>query len=145
MFRWLVFHRWTRQHVIAAAGLIFGDEGLIKTGNRLGHDANRLRDSIRLVRTAVVDPDADELAGLRPAQVAWLRGCNEQLLSLATELRVGRTAMIGSVPLDPLLQWREQLILDTDTITRQIANQATVEAFETIAKRLTESDAWTRI
>jgi hypothetical protein len=143
--RWLVFHRWTRQHIIAAAGLVHGGEGLIRHGVALGHDERRLTDSIRLVRTAVVDPDSDELAGLRPAQVAWLRDCNDQLQRLASELRVGRTAMLGAIPLDPLLQWREQLISDTDTITRRIANQATVEAFELIAKRLTDDGAWTSI
>jgi hypothetical protein len=141
--RWLVFHRWTRQHIIAAAGLVHGADGLIRAGVALGHDERRLRDAIRLVRTAVVDPDANELAGLRPSQVAWLRECNDQLQRLASELRVGRTAILGSVPLDPLLQWREQLISDTDTITRRIANQETVEAFELIAKRLTEEAAWT--
>ncbi len=25
--RWLVFHRWTRQHIIAASGLVFGKAG----------------------------------------------------------------------------------------------------------------------
>ncbi len=140
--RWLVYHRWTRQHIIAVAGLVHGKDGLIQTGVAVGHDERRLTDSIRLIRTAVVDPDSPELAGLRPAQIAWLRRCNERLHELASDLRVGRTWMLGQVPLDPLLQWREQLISDTDTITRQIANQATVEAFETIAKRLTEDGAW---
>jgi hypothetical protein len=54
-------------------------------------------------------------------------------------------SMLGEVPLDPLLQWREQLISDTDTIRRQIANQATVDAFELLAKRLTDDGAWTSI
>ena len=33
---------------------------------------------------------------------------------MAAERRVGRAAMLGSVPLDPVLQWREQLITDSD-------------------------------
>lgn len=143
--RWLVFHRWTRQHIIAAAGLVHGDEGLIRNGVALGHDKQKLTAAIRLVRTAVVNPKSQELTGLRPAQVAWLHECNQQLQGLASELRVGRTSTLGVVPLDPLLQWREQLISDTDTIIRQIANQATVEAFAEIAKKLTEDDAWTGI
>ncbi len=143
--RWLVFHRWTRQHIIAAAGLVHGDDGIIKGGAAFGHDRDRLTASIRTVRTAVVDPDSDDLAGLRPAQIAWLRDCNSQLQRLASELSVGRMSMLGEVPLDPLLQWREQLISDTDTIRRQIANQATVDAFELLAKRLTDDGAWTSI
>lgn len=140
--RWLVFHRWTRQHIIAAGGLVYGKQGIIEAGVDLGHDRDVLADSIRFVRTAVVDPDAKELEGLRAAQVAWLRDCNRDLQEMASLRRVGRTSMLGAVPLDPVLQWREQLISDNDVLTRQIANQATVDAFVTIAKRLEDDRAW---
>ncbi len=140
--RWLVFHRWTRQHIIAASGLVYGDRGLLEIGVSRGHDRERLADSIRFIRTAVVDPNSVELAGLRPAQLAWLRECNQELQTLARQHKVGRTAMLGMVPLDPVLQWREQLISNNDVFTRKIANQQTVEAFEEIAKRLTEDTAW---
>jgi hypothetical protein len=142
VWRFLVFHRWTRQHIIAASGLVHGGNGLIRSGVDMGLDERRLTDSIRFVRTAVVDPNAAELSGLRPAQVAWLRDSHRELQRLAGEHRVGRTSMIGAVPLDPVLQWREQLISDTDTITRQVANRATVDAFEQIAKALTEDEYW---
>jgi hypothetical protein len=140
--RWLVFHRWTRQHIIAAASLVYGERGLLETGADRGHDRQRLADSIRFVRTAVVDPDSPALAGLRPTQVAWLRGCNSDLLALARRYKVGRTLMLGAVPLDPVLQWREQLISNNDVFSRQIANQQTVQAFEDIAKKLTDDGAW---
>jgi hypothetical protein len=140
--RWLVFHRWTRQHIIAASGLVYGDRGLLEIGASRGHDQDKLADSIRFIRTAVVDPNSPELAGLRPAQLAWLRECNQELQTLARQHKVGRTAMLGMVPLDPVLQWREQLISNNDVFTRKIANQQTVEAFEEIAKRLTEDTAW---
>jgi hypothetical protein len=94
------------------------------------------------VRTAVVDPDSPELAGLRAAQVAWLRDCHQDLQEMASARRVGRTSMLGAVPLDPVLQWREQLISDNDVLTRHIANQATVDSFNTIAKRLFDDAAW---
>jgi hypothetical protein len=142
MCRWLVFHRWTRQHIIAAAGLIYGTDGIVDSGGAVGHDSRRLAESVRTVRTAVVNPDSDDLAGLRPAQIAWLRKCNEQLQRLSSDLNVGRLMTLGDVPLDPLLQWREQLISDTDTIRHQIANQATVDAFELIAKKLTDAGVW---
>jgi hypothetical protein len=50
--------------------------------------------------------------------------------------------MVGVIPLDPVLQWREQLISDNDVYARQIANRETVDAFDSLAKRLTEDAAW---
>jgi hypothetical protein len=140
--RWLVFHRWTRQHIIAAAGLVYGDNGLLQAGVARGHDLQQLTDSIRFVRTAVVDPGSPDLAGLAPTQITWLQECNQELQTLARKHRVGRTAMLGMVPLDPVLQWREQLISNNDVFHRHIANEQTVQAFEEIAKRLTEDAAW---
>jgi len=140
--RWLVFHRWTRQHIIAAEGLVNGANGIIELGVQRGHDRQELSDSIRFVRTAVVDPNSEQLAGLRAEQVAWLRDTNQALQRLASDRRIGRITRIGSVPLDPVLQWREQLITDWDTTIRQIANRATVDAFELIAKRLDDDSAW---
>jgi hypothetical protein len=140
--RWLVFHRWTRQHVLAASGLVYGARGILDTGARHGHDYAALADNLRFVRTAVVDPDSPELEGLQPAQLAWLRECNRDLLELASNQRVGRTMLIGSVPLDPVLQWREQLISDNDVWARRIANRETVEAFDSLAKRIVDDAAW---
>jgi hypothetical protein len=141
-FRWLVFHRWTRQHIIAASGLVFGERGILDVGVSRGHDRRALENAIRFVRTAVVDPNSPELAGLRPTQVAWLRKTNQELQELASRNRVGRTATLGTVPFDPVLQWREQLISDNDVWARQIANRETVEAFDELAKRLTDDAAW---
>jgi len=141
-YRWLVYHRWTRQHIIAAANLVYGKRGIVEGGVERGHQRDRLSSAIRFVRTAVVDPDSAELAGLRAAQIAWLRDCNQDLQEMASARRVGRTLMLGAVPLDPVLQWREQLISDNDVLTRHIANQATVDAFSTIAKRLFDDASW---
>jgi hypothetical protein len=140
--RWLVFHRWTRQHIIAADGFVNGDKGIIELGVERGHDPAQLAGSLRYVRTAFVDPNSDELAGLRAEQVAWLRDINKALQQLAGKRRIGRTTLLGTVPLDPVLQWREQLITDADTTIRQIANRATVDAFEFIAKCLDDENAW---
>ncbi|GAB3818550.1 SCO2523 family variant P-loop protein [Micromonospora zhanjiangensis] len=140
--RWLVFHRWTRQHVLAASALVYGTRGILETGVRHGHDRDELADSLRFVRTAVVDPDSPELEGLRPGQLAWLRECNRDLLELASTNRVGRTMLIDSVPLDPVLQWREQLISDNDVYARRIANLETVEAFTRLAKLIVDDAAW---
>lgn len=140
--RWLIFHRWTRQHIVAAAGLVFGDHGLLKTGAALGHDAGGLRDSIRFVRTAVLDPDAPELAQIRPAQAAWLHECNRDLQELAIQHGLGRSNVLGQTPNDSVLQWREQLISDEDVSVSLIANQSTVAAFHGLAQRLSDEALW---
>jgi hypothetical protein len=141
-FRWLVFHRWTRQHIIAADGLVTGADGILDVGVRFGHDAETLRDRIRFVRTAVLEPDAAELMGLRDEQRAWLSACDSELRELAGRHGVGRTAMLGKVPLDPILQWREQLISDEDVLASKIANAETAAAFEELAKKIVDDSAW---
>ncbi|GAA4918043.1 CobQ/CobB/MinD/ParA family nucleotide binding protein [Stackebrandtia albiflava] len=140
--RWLVFHRWTRQHLLAADGLVNGERGLIKTGTSLGHDEQRLRDMIRFVRTAVVDPDSRSLAGLTAPQVAWLHECNDELHEMAGRLGAGRTGSIGRIPHDPVLQWREQILTNADTRTRKTANLATVRAFVDLTEKLTPEYSW---
>jgi len=143
--RWLVFHRWTRQQVTAAAGLVFGERGLLDIGEIHGRSRERFIEDIRFVRTALVDPNAPDLAGLQPPQLAWLRKANRELQQLAAEMDVGRLAMLGAVPLDPVLQWHEQLITDSDVWARHVANQATVEAFDSIAKSIINPEAWERL
>ncbi len=140
--RWLVFHRWTRQHVLAAASLVYNEEGILAAGEVHGHDPDELAASLRFVRTAVINPSADELGGLRPAQISFLRECDRDLVDLASRRNVGRTRLLGAVPLDPLLQWREQLISDNDVYDRKIANEATVLAFDKLADDLIGESAW---
>jgi hypothetical protein len=143
--RWLVFHRWTRQHIVAAAGLVYGERGLLDIGEQHGQARDQFLENIRFIRTALVDPNTPDLAGLRPPQLAWLREANRELQRLAADSYVGRSAMLGSVPLDPVLQWREQLITDSDVWARHVANQATIEAFESIAKSMVDPEAWERL
>jgi hypothetical protein len=140
--RWLVFHRWTRQHIIAASGLVYGEQGLLAAGAKYGLDREELEDSIRFIRTAVLDPGSQQLVGLRPAQAAWLQDCNADLQNLAARRRVGRSVMLGSIPLDPVLQWREQIITESDVGNTRIANPETGEAFEVLAKDLTDESSW---
>lgn len=140
--RWLVFHRWTRQHILAAHGLVYGERGLLDIGAAYGRDRDQFIDHIRFVRTAIVDPNAPDLSGLRQEQLAWLREANRGLQQLAAELGVGRSTMLGAVPLDPVLQWREQLITDSDVWATRVANEATTEAFDSIAKKITDDSAW---
>ncbi|MET9252605.1 SCO2523 family variant P-loop protein [Streptomyces sp. NPDC048182] len=143
-FRWLVFHRWTRQHVIAAAGLVNEEHGIIAGGVANGHDEDALRAAIRFVRAAVPDPESPLWALGSPAQAAWMQACDEALRKLAAEHRIGDSRVLGTVPLEPILQWREQLITEEDVLATQIANKETLEALEEIARRVTEDAHWGR-
>ncbi|OAA26867.1 ATPase involved in chromosome partitioning [Frankia sp. EI5c] len=140
--RWLVFHRWTRQHIVAAAGLVYGPQGILDTGTGCGHKRQRLEENIRFVRTAVLEPDSSQLAGLRPEQSVWLQAYNTDLQKLAGKLRLGSSLMLGATPLDPVLQWREQIIVEDDISTTRIANKETGHAFEELARRLTDDALW---
>jgi hypothetical protein len=57
-------------------------------------------------------------------------------------LGLGRTATLGTVPLDPVLQWSEQLITDEDVLMPSIANPETVGAFTDLADALTDDSKW---
>jgi hypothetical protein len=137
--RWLVYHRWTQQHIKAAAGLVHGEHGILETGIGLGHDRERLLGSLRFVRTAMVSPAAQ---GLTAEQAAWVKGWNSDLQSLARERGAGALYLLGSVPLDPVLQWREQLITNHDLTVSRIANRPTADAFAELAELLIDDDVW---
>ncbi|SPE63749.1 Septum formation inhibitor-activating ATPase [Streptomyces netropsis] len=140
--RWLVFHRWTRQHIIAAHGLVFGERGVVAGGVTRGHEADRLRSAIRFVRAAVPDPESALFAHVPPPQAAWLRRCDQDLKELAARLDIGVTKVLGSVPLEPVLQWREQLITDEDVLTSRVANVRTRDALKRLAEALSGEKAW---
>ncbi|MET8152145.1 SCO2523 family variant P-loop protein [Actinoplanes sp. NPDC049668] len=140
--RWLVFHRWTRQHIVAASGLVHGKHGILETATDLGHDPVTVRDNIRFVRTAVLDVASPGQAGLRPEQLAWLDVCNKRLQELASRRQVGRTNVLAEIPLDPVLQWQEQLLSNDDVWLHRTANQRTVDAFDDLAKKIVDDSAW---
>lgn len=140
--RWLVFHKWTRQHVIAANSLVYGEHGLLESGKITGHSEEEMRSMIRFVRTAVIDPHGADVAGLRSSQQTWLAEVDKDLEKTAAKLELGRALRIGTIPLDPVLQWREQLILNRDVHVTEIANQGTVDAFEELAKIVTNQRLW---
>ena len=140
--RWLVFHRWTRQHIIAANGLVFGERGILDAGKARGFDSQLLWDSIRFIRTAVVNIEASQFTTGSPSQEAWSRAYNQDLRELASRNGLGLSTLLGEVPLEPLLLWREQIISDADVAVSKIANRATVEAFDAIARRLSDDSSW---
>ncbi|QUW91210.1 SCO2523 family variant P-loop protein [Streptomyces sp. V17-9] len=140
--RWLVFHRWTRQHVAAAAELAFGPRGIVRAGADRGHDPNELRAAIRFVRAAVPDLDSPPWSDVGPAQYAWMRQCDRALETLASDRGVGKTRVLASIPLEPVLQWQERLITVEDVHVRHIAHEATLDALTGLAQRLTDDTLW---
>jgi hypothetical protein len=67
---------------------------------------------------------------------------DERLRRLAAELGVGDSVLLGTVPLEPILQWREQLITEEEVGATQIANKDTLDALEEIARRLVDDVHW---
>ncbi|WP_227998066.1 SCO2523 family variant P-loop protein [Nocardia australiensis] len=140
--RWLIFHRWTRQHILAASGLVHGPHGLLHTGKECGHDEAALLESIRYVRTAVPAPGEQGIAE-RPAQATWLLEQDTALKRLASANQLGASTVLGKTPIEPVLQWREQVILDSD-VNAHIANEATATAYVELARRLVDAATWER-
>ena len=129
----------------AAGGLVHGPHGILDTGSRLGHDRQDLHNAIRSVRTAVQDLAAPDQEGLRPEQLAWLAVCDNRLRELAAQSGMGLAKVLGTIPLDPVLQWQEQLVSNDDVWLHRTANQRTVTAFEELAKKVVDEDAWLRL
>ncbi|MFI1915723.1 SCO2523 family variant P-loop protein [Nocardia sp. NPDC020380] len=140
--RWLIFHRWTRQHIVAGHSLVYDEHGVLGTGVEWGHDREQLRNSIRYVRTAV--PELNDAMGLRPAQAAWLQRQHDTLNRAAIRNEMGSTVVLGRTPVEPVLQCREQVILDID-VSARIANPETVDAFRHLATRLMNRAVWERL
>ncbi|MGW0964928.1 SCO2523 family variant P-loop protein [Streptomyces sp. NPDC002516] len=140
--RWLVFHRWTHQHVRAAAELTFGAHGILEAGEAMGHRREDLHGSIRFVRAAVPDLDAPPWTQVSPAQYKWLRLCDRRLEHIADERGVGRSRVLASIPLEPVLQWQERLITDADVFGRGIADNATRLSLSELARRLDDDSHW---
>lgn len=141
--RWLVFHRWTQQHIVAAHSLVYDPRGLLEIGRNAGHDEDSLLDSIRFVRTAVPDLNS-RLATDSAAQATWLRACDEELKKLANRSKLGRSRTLGQTPMEPVLQWREQVISEAD-VKANIANEATVKTFRELADKLTDNAWWEKL
>ncbi|WP_367323174.1 SCO2523 family variant P-loop protein [Streptomyces sp. HUAS ZL42] len=140
--RWLIYHRWTRQHVMAAAELVSGKQGIVSAGEEMGHDRDALIGAIRFVRAAVPALESPLWSQLPPAQSAWMRQYNERLESIAADLGIGRSRVLGSVPLEPVLQLREQLITDHDVLDSRIANIETWQAMGDLADKLGDDKYW---
>lgn len=140
--RWLVFHRWTRQNILAASGLVYGPNGLVRTGQEFGHAPEELLESVRCVRTAV-PAEAGWGTADRPAYAAWLTEQHAALRRLASANGLGAGMLLGQTPIEPVLHWREQVITDIE-VNAKIAEPATVAAYVELARRLLDAESWER-
>ncbi|MES9522013.1 SCO2523 family variant P-loop protein [Streptomyces capoamus] len=140
--RWLVFHRWTRQHVMAAAELAYGNAGLVRAGAAMGHRPEVLSGSIRFVRAAAPDLESPPWSQVSPAQYVWLRQCERVLEELAAARGICKARVLASIPLEPVLQWQERLITDEDVHDHGIAHHETLRAMRDLAQRLTDDEFW---
>ncbi|MFE2581462.1 ParA family protein, partial [Streptomyces sp. NPDC059378] len=130
------------QQVPPAAQLVGARQGIVSAGEVMGHDRQTLLGSIRFVRAAVPDLKSALWSEVPPAQSAWMREYNKQLETIAADLGIGRSRVLGSVPLEPVLQLREQLITDRDVFDRGIANVETWQAMGELAERLADDKYW---
>ena len=68
--------------------------GLLDIGETHGRQRERFIEDIRFIRTAIVDPNAPDLAGLRPPQLAW-RPISPSARSIAAVISLGRAGSIA--------------------------------------------------
>ncbi|MFF3409072.1 SCO2523 family variant P-loop protein [Streptomyces sp. NPDC002742] len=137
--RWLVYHRWTPQHVTAAADLV---SGIVKAGADMGHEQEALSGAIRFVRAAVPAVGSPLLSQVPSTTARWMRAYDEKLDVMAANRGIGKTRVLGSVPLEPVLLICEQLITDEDVNGSRIANKATWQALVELSERLTDDAYW---
>ncbi|GAA0456968.1 DNA-binding protein [Paractinoplanes deccanensis] len=139
--RWLVFHRWTPQQVIAASALVYGADGLLASARRHGHDEEEFARRLGFVRTAVMDPAAPAQSGLQVKQSVWLSHLDSRLRTLAAARGIRRDRVLGSVPLEPALHWQERILTDDD-VAQGIAGRETRDAFDALAKSVGDEASW---
>jgi MinD-like ATPase involved in chromosome partitioning or flagellar assembly len=109
--RWLVFFRWTPQHLAGAADLC---ERLSSAGAES-----------ELVRTAFSDPATMD---------RWFQEQHRALTLRVRKILPGRE-FLTDIPVEPMLQWKES-ILTEDDVRDGAASSATVESYEALASKL---------
>lgn len=109
--QWLVFFRWTHQHLAGATDLC---ERLSNNGAKLG-----------LIRTAFGDPT--DMGG-------WFREQNNALRARASET-LGDWEIITDIPVEPMLQWKEAIVTSND-LRSGAATQAIIDSYEDLAARM---------
>lgn len=109
--QWLVFFRWTPQHLAGAADLC----------GRLSSAGAELA----MVRTAFTDP---------AEMSSWFR---EQHRALTARVRDSLSGweILTDIPVEPMLQWKEGIVTE-EHIRDGVASSAVVKSYEELASRL---------
>ena len=144
--RWLVFHRWTRQHILAAHGLVFGERGLLDIGEAHGRDREQVH------RRHPLRPHRDrgsQRAGPRWAAAAATRLAPRGQPGTAADgrrarrgpVRHARRGAAGSRPaMARAADHRQRRLGHATSRTRP-----PIEAFDSIAKKITDESAWEQL
>ena len=120
---WLLFHRWTKQHLV-------GVEDLAKTLSR----GTQVPTRFYYVRTAVIDID-QEKDDLR----SWIGSRNAELRQMAERFESVTDPpmeLLGTVRLETILQWSETILVE-DQVAK-LGASPTIKSFGDLAERLTE-------
>lgn len=113
---WLVFYRWTPQHISGTATLI-------------GELQDQFGADVRTVRTAYTPPgdySARNLSWFEQQEAALERQRNSEF---------GAVPLIGTIPREDVLLWREGVITDEDWQAGHAAKE-TVDAYRVVLRRI---------
>ncbi len=121
---WLVHFRWTKQHLIGLGDIIEMLAGISPERQYL-------------IRTAFVDPET-----VQPqSRQAFVGGQHDMLDNQIRDLNIGEgralDSLLETIPMEPLLQWRESIILNRNVETG-LANAETYQAFSNLSDKIIE-------
>lgn len=114
---WLVFFRWTPQHVTGLDALLRGLQDKVNV--------------LRTVRTAYVEPDQVAERERRD----WVKKCYAALDQRYQAIDPRHQQLLATIPLEPLLQWQE-MVVTPDYLDLGLANPETFEAFASLTTEL---------
>lgn len=123
--RWLCHFRWTRQHLVGIEDILEMLKGI---------DNSRKS----LIRTAFISPTEIASGALRTLVINQ----NQDMQNRLKNMNVGGVSpwdlIVGTIPLDSILQWKESIIT-RDMVTTQLAKEETYQAYQSVAKFLKEA------
>lgn len=119
----LLFFRWTSQHLVGLRSLV----EWLPDGTPWA-----------AARTAVANPQSEHLTqNLRET----LRLKDDELWKAYRVVDPEEDKLLGSIPLEPVLQWREKVLTLADE-QRRIASHGAIEAFRGLAETVTSPETW---
>ena len=122
---WLLFFRWTNQHLVGVQDLGATLRHAIGSGQHSGIP-------LYLIRTAVIDPgQVDGRLG------TWVARRHDELQQKLRDLKISMghsVRELGTVSLDPVLQWSERILTERDSA--ETGESRTIDDFRIIAEEI---------